>query len=201
MRTGWAAIGDTQYLPGYCVLLADAPDVDHLLDLPRSAQVDFLTDMALLGEAVFHACNGLDPAFRRVNYEVLGNSMRQLHAHVHARYAWEPEQYRLGPVWRYPDDLREAPEHLLGEQHDGLRDAITIELERVMRDAYGTLPAPTASSKRRHRRRSARQGQHFPVTVHVACAGGGDNRQTTLPCREDRRFMYQGAAQPHSRTP
>ncbi len=140
MRTGWAVIGDTQYLPGYCVLLADAPDVDHLLDLPRTAQVDFLTDMALLGEAVFHACNGLDPAFRRVNYEVLGNSMRQLHAHVHARYAWEPEQYRSGPVWRYPDDLREAPEHLLGEQHEGLRDAIVIALERVMLDAYGALP-------------------------------------------------------------
>ena len=140
MRTGWAVIGDTQYLPGYCVLLADTDDVDHLLDLPRPAQVEFLSDMALLGEAVFHACNGLDPAFRRVNYEVLGNSMHQLHAHVHARYAWEPERFRQGPVWRYPDDLREAPEHLLGEQHEGLRDAIVLELERVMLDAYGALP-------------------------------------------------------------
>jgi diadenosine tetraphosphate (Ap4A) HIT family hydrolase len=141
MRTGWAVIGDTQHLPGYCVLLADTADVDHLLDLPRTAQIDFLSDMALLGEAVFHACNGLDPAFRRVNYEVLGNALHQLHAHVHARYAWEPERYRSGPVWRYPDELRESPENLLSDQHDGLRDAITLELERVMLDAYGSLPS------------------------------------------------------------
>jgi diadenosine tetraphosphate (Ap4A) HIT family hydrolase len=139
MRTGWAVIGDSQHLPGYCVLLYDGDDVEHLMDLPRAEQVAFLSDMALLGEAVFAACNGLDPAFRRINYEVLGNSMRQLHAHVHARYAWEPEQYRVGPVWRYPADVRNAPENLLGDQHDGLHEAIAVALERVMADAYGTI--------------------------------------------------------------
>src|SRR5687767_7815877 len=59
MRTGWAVIGDSQHLPGYCVLLYDGDDVEHLMDLSRSEQVAFLSDMALLGEAVFAACNGL----------------------------------------------------------------------------------------------------------------------------------------------
>jgi diadenosine tetraphosphate (Ap4A) HIT family hydrolase len=139
MRTGWAVIGDSQHLPGYCVLLYDGDEVEHLMDLPRSEQVAFLSDMALLGEAVFAACNGQDPAFRRINYEVLGNSMRQLHAHVHARYAWEPEKYRIGTVWRYPSEVRDAPEHLLGDQHDGLHERIALALERAMADAYGTI--------------------------------------------------------------
>jgi diadenosine tetraphosphate (Ap4A) HIT family hydrolase len=137
MRTGWAVIGDSQHLPGYCVLLYDGDDIEHLMDLPRAEQVAFLSDMALLGEAVFDACNSRDPAFRRINYEVLGNSMRQLHAHVHARYAWEPEQYRIGTVWRYPAEVRNAPEQLLADQHDDLYERIAAALQRVMNEAYG----------------------------------------------------------------
>jgi hypothetical protein len=32
---GFAVIGDVQWLPGYCVLLADDPAVTRLTDLPR----------------------------------------------------------------------------------------------------------------------------------------------------------------------
>jgi diadenosine tetraphosphate (Ap4A) HIT family hydrolase len=134
MRSGWAVIGDSQHLPGYCVLLADVDDVDHLTELPRAARLEFLDDMALLGEAVFNACNGIDPHFRRINYEVLGNTLHTLHAHVHARYSWEPAEYRGGPVWRYPAEVRAAPEHELAPEHDDLRAAITRELERLIAD-------------------------------------------------------------------
>lgn len=136
MRSGYAVLGDTQHLPGYCVLLSDSDDADHLTDLTRAQRVEFLLDMALLGEAVFAVCNGLDPAFRRINYEVLGNTLHQLHAHVHPRYAWEPAEYRVGPVWRYPAEIREAAEHETDERHDGLREAIVAELHRIMADAY-----------------------------------------------------------------
>jgi diadenosine tetraphosphate (Ap4A) HIT family hydrolase len=136
MRSGFAVLGDTQHLPGYCVLLSDVDDADHLTDLTRAQRAEFLFDMALLGEAVFTVCNGIDPAFRRINYEVLGNTLHQLHAHVHPRYAWEPAEYRTGPVWRYPAEIREAPEHETDERHDSLRGAILSELNRVMADAY-----------------------------------------------------------------
>jgi len=45
MRSGYAVIGDTQFLPGYCVLLA-APKVSCLEELPLSARTDFLLDMS-----------------------------------------------------------------------------------------------------------------------------------------------------------
>jgi len=136
MRSGYVVLGDTQHLPGYCVLLSDVDDADHLTDLTRAQRSEFLFDMALLGEAVFTVCNGIDPAFRRINYEVLGNTLHQLHAHVHPRYAWEPAEFRTGPVWRYPAEVREAEEHFADERFDGLREAIVAELHRVMTDAY-----------------------------------------------------------------
>jgi diadenosine tetraphosphate (Ap4A) HIT family hydrolase len=136
MRSGYAVMGDTQHLPGYCVLLSDVDDADHLTDLPRPARFAFLADMALLGEAVLIACRAADPGFLRVNYEILGNTLHHLHGHVHARYEWEPEEYRSGPVWRYPLEWRNAPEHALGSAHDKLREAISKELEIVMAEAY-----------------------------------------------------------------
>lgn len=129
MPTGWAAMGDHQRLPGYCVLLYDG-DADQLLDLPLPEQITFLTDLALLGQAVAAACSSLDPGFARINYEILGNRFPHLHGHVRARYMWEPDELRRGPVWRYPDLTDEV--HRLDARHDQLRHAITIELDQLL---------------------------------------------------------------------
>lgn len=128
LGSGFAVIGDTQFLPGYCVLLTDDPGVDRLTDLPRPRRLRFLADMDLLGEAVENVCRRLDPAFLRVNYQILGNKDHFLHAHVSARYAWEPDEYRQRPWTHYPAATREAPATMLGEQHDELRAALTAEL-------------------------------------------------------------------------
>lgn len=131
MPSGFAVIGDTQHLPGYSLLLCEDPTVSHLTDLARARRLQFLADMALLGEAVQEACQ--PRGLRRINYEVLGNSLDWLHAHVHPRYEWEPPARRGWPVWCYPKDEREAPEHAYDEaRHGELRRAITGELERLM---------------------------------------------------------------------
>lgn len=129
MPTGWAVMGDHQRLPGYCVLLYDG-EAKQLLDLPLPGQVAFLTDLAVLGQAVAAACSSLDPAFTRINYEVLGNSFHHLHGHIRARYTWEPGHLQRGPVWRYPDLTDEF--HRLDARHDELRHTITIELDRLL---------------------------------------------------------------------
>ncbi len=137
MRTGFAVIGDTQHLPGYSLLLADDPVVDHLTDLPRAKRRDFLFDLSLLGEAVFAVTQ--PRGAWRINYEVLGNGWLHLHGHVHPRYEWEPQERITGPVWRYPKDVRNAEEHAYDDARDGeLRAAITAELNRVMAEAYAS---------------------------------------------------------------
>lgn len=131
MRTGWAVMGDNQHLPGY-VLLLYAGVADHLTNLPSQERTDFLADMGMLGEAAFTALSRRDPAFHRLNFEILGNSWHHLHAHIHPRYRWEPHPWGNGPVWRYDDHTRNAPQHALGPQHDELKASITEELHRLL---------------------------------------------------------------------
>ena len=135
MRSGFAVIGDTQHLPGYSLLICDDPTVNHLTDLDHSRRTDFLSDLALIGEAVQSACAERD--LRRVNHEVLGNSLDWLHGHVHARYEWEPPNRIELPVWCYPPSERDDPAVAYSDAtHGPLRSAITSELDRLMSATY-----------------------------------------------------------------
>ena len=126
----FAVLGDVQWLPGYCVLLVDEVGVPSLESLPVPRQTEFLTSMAVLGQAVASACVALDPAFRRLNYDILGNTDAFLHAHVWPRYSWEPPERAGTPVWLYPAERWTSPEHRAGPRHDAVRRAITAELVR-----------------------------------------------------------------------
>ena len=131
LDAGFAIIGDVQFLPGYCVLLVDTPGIQRLTDLPRGGRLRFLADMDLLGEAVERVCARRDPAFRRVNLEILGNTDPYLHAHVRPRYDWEPEHLVGRPAWLYPAGHWSDPATALGPQHDDLRADLVAELDRL----------------------------------------------------------------------
>ena len=121
--------------PGYSLLLTDDLAVNHLTDLDWKRRKDFLFDLSLIGEAVQRACAG--NGLRRINYEVLGNAIPVLHGHVHPRYDWEPPDKITGPVWRYPKEERNAPEHEYSdEKHGQLRAAIAAELQSLIEHAY-----------------------------------------------------------------
>jgi diadenosine tetraphosphate (Ap4A) HIT family hydrolase len=131
MRSGFAVLGDTQFLPGYCVLLA-VPQATHLTDLPLPRRREFLVDMSLLGEAIERVYQP-----RRINYEILGNTDAYVHAHVWARYDWEPKEYIGGPVWRYPRATRVAAEHAFSpERCDVFRQQLADALAILMKSAY-----------------------------------------------------------------
>lgn len=130
VESGFAVMGDVQFLPGYSVLLVDEVNVQRLSDLPRAKRLSFLSDMDRLGEAVERACRQTDPAFRRVNLEILGNTDPFLHAHVWPRFDWEPAELVGKPVWLYPRERWSDERFRLGPQHDALRDAIGSELDR-----------------------------------------------------------------------
>ena len=128
LPSGFAVVGDTQFLPGYCVLLAE-PEVGHLSDLSLPARSRFLTDMSLLGEAVERVCR--PEGLVRINYEILGNGLPCLHAHVYPRYAWESDERRRGPVWLYPPDELYGPAYALSDAHDELRRSIGDALDEL----------------------------------------------------------------------
>lgn len=124
----YAVIGDAQFLPGYCVLLVDDPSIDRLTDLPKRQRLEFLDSMDTLGQAVENACRAVDPAFRRMNYEILGNTDAYLHAHLFPRYDWEAPEHIGRPVWLYDPEQFYGGDHALGPRHDELRARIVAEL-------------------------------------------------------------------------
>ena len=100
-------------------------------DLPRPRRRRFLADTELLAEAVEIVCAGRDTAFLRVNIEILGNRDAFLHAHVWPRYAWEPAEVVVRPVWDHPSARWDDPDTALGPQHDELRRQLATELGRL----------------------------------------------------------------------
>ncbi|RWU19287.1 hypothetical protein DM813_23570 [Pseudomonas alkylphenolica] len=120
MASGWAVMGDVQFLEGYCLLLPD-PVVPSLNDLDPDARATYLLDMTRLGDAVLQATGAL-----RMNYEILGNTEPELHCHLFPRYAHEPEQHRKMPVWFY--DWKTAIPYA-EETHGALRKKLAQLLE------------------------------------------------------------------------
>ncbi|WP_200932269.1 hypothetical protein [Yonghaparkia sp. Root332] len=144
LSSGWAVIGDTQFLPGYSLLISKHRDAAMLSQLTREQRLQFLADLDLLAIAVERACIEKDPAFRRVNIEILGNTDAYVHAHVFPRYEWEgPKAER--PVWEYRDTHWTDELHEYKPGHQPLRDAITAqlrELSGVREEPEGPLAQP-----------------------------------------------------------
>jgi len=117
---GFAVYGDTQFLPGYAVLLPKR-NVAALNGLTLAESTVFLQSMRVLGDAVLQATG-----CERINYDILGNTDQFLHAHVFPRYVTEPAERRVKPVWLYSPDHWFADRYGYDAERDGaLRERIT----------------------------------------------------------------------------
>ncbi len=119
LTSGWAVLGERQFLPGYCLLLPD-PVVPNLNALKGEGRAAFLADMAALGDAVLAVTHAV-----RINYAIFGNQDAALHAHVIPRYHDEPAEFRTAQPWAYDWDAAPAFDP---ERHRDLRDRIHAAL-------------------------------------------------------------------------
>lgn len=100
MPSGWAVLGDAQFIPGYCLLLPDPVALDlNALDADDRRQ--YLHDMTVIGDALLEETDAY-----RINYEILGNTDPALHTHIFPRYRAELKMYQGGPVFSYPREER-----------------------------------------------------------------------------------------------
>lgn len=120
LDAGWAVMGQQQVLRGYCLLLPD-PVVPHLNALEAADRDRFMIDLGRLGDAVLAATGAL-----RINYAIFGNLEPALHAHVHPRYADEPEALCTNNPWAYDWSQAEAFDPI---RHARLRDDIAEQLK------------------------------------------------------------------------
>src|SRR5271154_6931151 len=120
LPSGWVVMGERQVLTGYCLLLPD-PVVPHLNALPPVLRAQFLSDMAMVGDALLAVTAGL-----RVNYAIFGNVDPALHAHVFPRLATEPDATRTAQPWAL--DWNAAPRYS-DELHGDLKRRLKAELK------------------------------------------------------------------------
>ena len=119
LKSGWAVLGDVQFLEGYSLLLPDQV-VPSLNDLAGDARTQYLNDLVGLGDAVLAVTGAA-----RINYEILGNLEPALHAHVFPRFSDEHSDLRTKPVWFY--DWEAAPK-FSERAHGPLKEKIRMEL-------------------------------------------------------------------------
>ncbi len=142
VRSGWALVGEQQVVAGYCLLVPD-PVVTDLNALEGRSRLEFLDDMAALGDALLEVTGAA-----RINYEILGNSERALHAHLFPRRESEPEATRRAPVWLH--DWALAPRFARETHADFVRrvaDALASRGRTIPSVAYSTTE-PNREEKR-----------------------------------------------------
>lgn len=130
MKSGFAVIGDNQFLPGYCLLLR-YPEATSLNELSLAERRQYLIDMTLIGDAIIKTCNPL-----RINYSTLMNLDNFLHTHIEARYDWEPDEYKCRPSYFYPKEQRYVQYHeYCEERHGDMKRKISEALIELMKQA------------------------------------------------------------------
>lgn len=125
LETGYVVIGDYQTYEGYTLFLCKLHIAQlHMLEKPFKQK--FLSEMALVGEAVYKA---FSPT--KVNYELLGNTeTSHLHWHYFPRRSTDPKP--VGSVWLqgkeyvYNKSNKPTPEQLAK-----LRQKLLTELLKV----------------------------------------------------------------------
>ena len=121
LQSGFLTLSEYQFLPGYCLLLAD-PMVGQLNELDWESRQIFLQDLALASEAVQAVTNA-----KRTNLAIYGNVDPFLHAHVWPRFEDEPPSRATLPPLMFPEGFRLEEEHKFsmdkhGELMQQLRD-------------------------------------------------------------------------------
>ena len=125
LPSGWAVLGEQQFLRGYSLLLPD-PVAGTLNELPEAARRLALQDAARLGDALLAVTGAL-----RINYAIFGNQEPALHIHVVPRYAHEPAELRGAHPWSY--DWNAAP------RFDPARDAALLDALRAALAGAGAV--------------------------------------------------------------
>lgn len=93
-----AVLGDDQHYRGYTLVIART-HATELFELTEGESTQYYRDMLRVAQAIAAA---FQP--RKLNYEVLGNTVAHLHWHLFPRYDSDPNPRR--PTWEHPHDPR-----------------------------------------------------------------------------------------------
>lgn len=108
LESGFVVLSDNQFYKGYTLLLAKT-HATELHELTSNTRQQFLNDMARTAQAVHDA---FQP--RKLNYELLGNTIPHLHWHIIPRHNDDPLPEKA--VWEYSREKRLDPQFIPGDE-------------------------------------------------------------------------------------
>ena len=88
-----AILGHDQYYPGYTLVISKI-HATELYQLPERESTQYFKDMLRVAKAIAAAFRP-----RKLNYELLGNTVAHLHWHLFPRYEGDPNPTR--PIWEH----------------------------------------------------------------------------------------------------
>lgn len=123
LESGRLQLQKNQFIKGYCILIAEG-HYSELHSMPTDHQAAFLRDMVRVGAALT-TIFGAD----KMNYEILGNGIPHVHAHIKPRYYGEGAPRRIGnsagvhhltaeAYQQRVADIRSALQQLENTQHE-----------------------------------------------------------------------------------
>jgi diadenosine tetraphosphate (Ap4A) HIT family hydrolase len=100
-----AILAPDQYYKGYTMVVSKTHAIE-LYELPERQSTQYFQDMVAVARAIATAFKP-----RKMNYEVLGNTVGHLHWHLFPRYEWDPNPKR--PTWEtnHPPSLPSPDEY------------------------------------------------------------------------------------------
>lgn len=129
LKTGFAIMGDSQFFPGYALLLCALPATE-LDELPAPFRALMFEELTQLARAVRLATGA-----HKLNYEALGNIVHHLHWHIFPRRLTDPDP--RAPVWgQLPTGDAGAAYRFDPARHGALRDEIARHLAEIRSDQH-----------------------------------------------------------------
>ena len=98
LPTAIAVLSNDQYYPGYTFVIAKT-HATELYHLPEDESTRYCQDMLRVAKAI---ATVFQP--RKMNYELLGNTVAHLHWHLVPRYGWDPNPQR--PIWEHSHERK-----------------------------------------------------------------------------------------------
>lgn len=125
LNTGYVVIGDQQRIKGYTLFLCKQHAYE-LHQLESHYRDEFLHEMALVAEAVYHA---FQPD--KLNYSLLGAG-RGLHMHWHIHPRRNGDTPAAGPVWQLGKELTDKKYNPTMEELEILKAKLNEELDKLL---------------------------------------------------------------------
>jgi diadenosine tetraphosphate (Ap4A) HIT family hydrolase len=117
LPTAIVVLANDQYYPGYTLVIAKT-HATELYDLPAHESTAYCQDMLRVAKAI---ATVFQP--RKMNYELLGNTVAHLHWHLVPRYDWDPHPRR--PIWEHTHEPKMLSPQAYTETIAAIRRALS----------------------------------------------------------------------------